>query len=365
MRLIVQVVFLCVFVLAASAVNENQLAAAHDEDLDGDGLGDAFEQALLDRFLPRFHLSRGECAEKPALFAPGEEEPRVLAMDGVIYGQAFPVRSGEEEWIELHYYHLWAKDCGRWGHPLDAEHVSTLLGAPSLHSPPSAWRALYWYAAAHEDTVCDVSHGARAELLGAEDRGARIWVSKAKHASYLAHERCKFGCGGDECKDPREMAVPRVVNLGEPGRPLNGSLFVSSARWPLAEKLGSDFTDAVRRQLASAPANRIVSINQALPPVRATILAGEETLSGASTGARHTDNALKAGSEATDNALNTGHKATGNALAAGRDATGRALVRAFRATRRFVTGTEPERERASGVPGAQDAGGQPAEPGNP
>lgn len=310
---------------APSAVNRA-------EDLDGDTLPDAFEQALLERFLPRFFVSRDECAGLPAELASHEPEPRVLAANGAIYGQAFPVSGADGQWIELHYFHLWAKDCGRWGHPLDAEHVSALLAtpenaAPQAETPAEDWRALYWYAAAHEDTVCDVSHGAHAQALGAERHGAKVWISRAKHASYLSQRRCKFGCGGDECKKPAEITVQRVINLGERGRPLNGAHFVSSVRWPLEQKLGSDFTEAVRQQLAAASKKKIVAVNSALPPVRATILAGEEILSGAGTGKRHTDGALKTGTEATGNALKTGHEATGNALG-----------RAFRATERFLTG---------------------------
>ncbi|MBK7926500.1 MAG: hypothetical protein IPJ98_03140 [Bryobacterales bacterium] len=60
-------------------------------DLDRDSLDDATEQALLEEFLPRFYLSKGECDLAPAEFDPRSAEPRLLARNGVIYGQAFPV----------------------------------------------------------------------------------------------------------------------------------------------------------------------------------------------------------------------------------------------------------------------------------
>ncbi|MCC6265208.1 MAG: hypothetical protein IT169_16660 [Bryobacterales bacterium] len=335
--------------VALPAIGQPEIAASAAQgssaDLDLDTLPDAFEQALLERFLPRFFVSRNECAELPAEFAADEPEPRAVAANGAIYGQAFPLSGAEGVSVELHYFHLWTTDCGRWGHPLDAEHVSVLLTAPQGDAPPSAtpveeWRARYWYAAAHEDTVCDVSHGAHAQALGAERHGAKIWISRAKHASYLSRERCKFGCGGDECKKPKEIDVPRVINLGEKGRPLNGARFTASSRWPLEQKLGSDFNAAVRQQLAGASPKKIVAVNSALPPVRATILAGEEILSGAGTGKRHTDEALKTGTDATGNALKTGHEATAGALKTSQEATGNALGRAFRATKRFLTGRE-------------------------
>lgn len=349
MRPIAWLAFVCLLALPISAQPESPIPTAVQPpdslDLDGDTLPDAFEQALLERFLPRFFVSRNECAELPAEFAAHEPEPRALAANGVIYGQAFPVTAGGESRLELHYFHLWAKDCGRWGHPLDVEHVSALLAAPETDAPAAEtaateWRALYWYAAAHEDTVCDVSHGAHAKALGAERQGAKVFVSRAKHASYLSRERCKFGCGGDECKKPEEIGVPRVINLGEKGRPLNGAIFVSSARWPMERKLGSDFTAAALQQLSAASPKDIVAVNSGLPPVRATILAGEEILSGAGTGMRHTDGALQNGAAATDNALNTSHEATGNALKSGYRATENAVGRAFRATGRFLTGAK-------------------------
>ncbi|MCC7342363.1 MAG: hypothetical protein IT170_14875 [Bryobacterales bacterium] len=367
MRLFAWLALLLLIALPAIGQPETAASAAVDSsaDLDLDTLPDAFEQALLERFLPRFFVSRNECAELPAEFAPNEPDPRATAANGTIYGQAFPVSGADGTRIELHYFHLWAADCGRWGHPLDAEHVSALLAATQGDVSPSAtpmegWRALYWYAAAHEDTVCDVSHGAHAQALDAESRGAKVWISRAKHASYLSHERCKFGCGGDECKKPKEIVVPRVINLGEKGYPLNGARFAASSRWPLEQKLGSDFNAAVRQQLAGASPKKIVAVNSALPPVRATILAGEEILSGAGTGKRHTDEALKTGTGATGNALKTGHEATSGALKTSQEATGSALGRAFRATKRFLTGRESPPASTRAEVSAEGANGTPA-----
>jgi hypothetical protein len=284
------------------------------EDADGDGLSDALEQALLERFLPRFHVTQGECAGLPAFFAPGEGTPRVLAADGAIYGQAFPLPRPEGPRIELHYFHLWEKDCGRLSHPLDVEGVSVLLAAEDGEAQASGWRALYWYAAAHEETVCDVSHGAHATALHAVEQGAEVFISRAKHASYLSRQRCKLGCGGDSCKPSHEMRVARVLNLGQPGHPLHGADFIGSAAWPLARKMEPDFTETVIQQLAGASPKKIVAVNSALPPVRATIYAGEEILSGTGTGKRHTGSAVKTGKSATESAVGKAFRATGRFL---------------------------------------------------
>ena len=83
-------------------------------DGDGDGLDDSFEQAILHRFTPVFHIAESDCAVLPSEFRAGTSEPSPLAPNGVIYGQVFPrhFTSGEDPFLEVHFYHLWARDCG-------------------------------------------------------------------------------------------------------------------------------------------------------------------------------------------------------------------------------------------------------------
>ena len=97
-------------------------------DSDHDGLADRQEMSLLAQFEPRFLISRDDCSSQPAEFTAFAEKPIVVADNGTIYGQAFP-RPGHAEQVELHYYDLWRRDCGKRGHELDAEHVSAVLSA--------------------------------------------------------------------------------------------------------------------------------------------------------------------------------------------------------------------------------------------
>jgi hypothetical protein len=212
-------------------------------DGDHDGLPDAFEQDLLKRFAPSFMIPAGDCAGSPAEFVAGSPEPRVLAANGTVYGQVFPSQMPAERgtFIEVHFYHLWARDCGRNGHPLDVEHVSGLLHASDANDPPERWMALFWYASAHQDTLCDTASGARAATLNATVKGPTVWISRGKHASFLNSELCTRGCGADTCDGVAPLTADRIVNLGEPGKPLNGAVWVSSKRWTLAEKMQPDF----------------------------------------------------------------------------------------------------------------------------
>jgi hypothetical protein len=283
-------------------------------DADHDGLDDGFEQALLERFRPQLMVSRSDCDDRPARFAPGLATPTIAAKDGSLYAEALPVmRPGDgRAYVELHYFHLWSRDCGQKGHPLDAEHISALVVADRSSSAIDEWRAGYWYAAAHQDTVCDASHGARARELLAETQGPAVWISRGKHASFLSPELCAWGCGGDRCTDNVPLAPGRVINLGERGAPLNGASWTAAPDWPLGEKLAPDFTDAVIARIERAKAGEIVPINDALSPFKAFVLGTGATASG-----------LARGRDETGNAFGTAFRAIGRAFrAVGRALTG-------------------------------------------
>jgi hypothetical protein len=246
--------------------------AAAKPDLDRDGLPDQLEQALLDRFAPELILAAGECDLAPAEMTPGFKDPVALARNGVIYGQAFRKNART---IELHYFHLWTRDCGRAGHALDAEHVSALLEAPRPDAPAKRWQARYWYAAGHQGTVCDSSSGARAAALNATTHGPRVWIAAGKHASYLDAAACAGGCGADRCSSDGARWKPRrIVNLGERETPLNGARWIASRRWNLASKLGTDFPDSLCASLDASPG--ITRLWPALGPAQSILMLGGE-----------------------------------------------------------------------------------------
>ncbi len=202
-------------------------------------MSDALEQALLVQFRPTFFVGQQDCSNIPAEFRPGVLKPEPETENGTIYGQVFPSKTsvGALPIAEIHYYHLWRRDCGAHGHPLDTEHVSVLVRASDSHLATATWKALYWYSAAHENTVCDVSQIARASTLHAEDHGAQVWISPGKHASYLNEILCQGGCGADKCANMVALAPGKLINLGEVRQPMNGSLFIASTAWPLAAKM--------------------------------------------------------------------------------------------------------------------------------
>lgn len=298
------------------------LIASGPADLDRDGIDDVLEQALLERFRPTLMLSASECDGRPSEFQSGHKDPAKPVRNGTIYGQVFPAGI----FVEIHYYHLWAKDCGFGSHPLDVEHVAVLVRPPASGSSEDGYVAQYWFAAGHEGTPCSAAHGARAADLAAETSGASIWVSHGKHASFLSQNACgSLGCGGDRCEVMAAMPAGKLVNIGEPGVPLNGAIWTASARWGLQGKMATEFTPEVLARLSSAPPREVVFIHPGLIPAKAVILGGNHTLGAVGAGGKHTGSAVGTGSRHTKGALGTSAEKTGSALKKATRATGRFL----------------------------------------
>jgi hypothetical protein len=311
---------------------------AIEVDTDHDGLSDVQEQMLLERFVPRFQVSGKDCAVKPALFREGVGRPTVVERDGTIYGQVTPrgqvtppgqvtprkSAKGGDAVVEVHFYDLWSVDCGRLGHSLDAEHVSVLLRAKTLESPVEDWRAVYWFAAAHEGTVCDASEVAAAKALDAEKQGATVWLSAGKHGAFLSEAICTQGCGGDRCREMSPLEVKRVINLGEPGAAMHGAVWAGSSAWSLAAKMQSDFSAAAIARLEQG-GGVPVEMNGAHGSVKGTIYVANSVANGVGTSGTNTADALNTADGKTESALTKSAKATGGALKKSTKAVGRFL----------------------------------------
>jgi hypothetical protein len=286
-------------------------------DSDQDGMSDALEQALLVQFRPTFMVGRQDCSNIPSEFRAAALEPEPETENGTIYGQVFPSRTavGALPTAEIHYYHLWRRDCGAHGHSLDTEHVSVLVRASNSHLANATWKALYWYSAAHENTVCDVSQIARASTLHAEDHGAEVWISPGKHASYLNEMLCQGGCGADKCTNMVALAPGKLINLGEVGQPMNGSLFISSTAWPLAGKMANtNFPAGPVARLNQLPNSDIAWFNAGGHPAQGVIAVSSSTEQAIARSGQNTTSAISVAGDSTSSALSTSGDSTGNAL---------------------------------------------------
>jgi hypothetical protein len=286
-------------------------------DSDGDGISNELEQSLLTQFAPTFMIGKKDCSDVPSEFRPGDATPVVAAENSTIYGQVFWAKSStrKQPVAEIHFYHLWRVDCGPHGHALDTEHVSALVQASEGDLDAATWRATFWYAAAHENTVCDVSQIARASTLQAEDHGAKVWVSPGKHASYLNETLCRRGCGADKCEVMTTLGPGKLINLGEIGHPMNRSLFIASSRWPLAQKMEStNFPASAIARVDVLPETDIAWFNPGRHPAQGVIAVSDTTGEAIANSGRNTTDAISTAGDSTDSAISVAGDSTQNAL---------------------------------------------------
>jgi len=328
-RLLVTTVLCCFAgIVSAKADARQEPIKAELLDTDRDGLSDQLEQALLEQFEPSFLVGKNDCSNVPSEFLRNIERPTVEREDGTIYGQAFVAKASTAgaSMVEMHFYHLWKTDCGEHGHALDTEHVAALVRHLDDGSAFGHWEAVYWYAGAHEDTICDVSQIARASTLGAVDHGAKIWISPGKHASYLNESLCRGGCGADRCEAMVPLTTARVVNLGEIGHPMNGSLFISSSAWPLAAKMtATHFPAGPIARLDAMPANDIAWFHAGKHPAQGVIAVSGTTGVAIVTSGEETTDAIGVAGDSTGDALGKTYRNTKHALGQSIRSVGKAL----------------------------------------
>ena len=182
--------------------------------------------------------------------------------------------------------------------------MAVLVRAADAHDPAGNWKAVYWYAAAHENTVCDVSQIARASTLGAEDHGAQVWISPGKHASYLNETLCDRGCGADRCEKMTPLDARGPINLGEPGRAMSGSMFIASAAWPLREKMSaSNFPAEAVARVQAVPVTDIAWFHAGRHPVQGIIARSGRTEETLAKSGRSTTSAISVAGGSTGDAL--------------------------------------------------------------
>jgi hypothetical protein len=106
-----------------------------------------------------------------------------------------------------------------------------------------------------------------------------------------------------------------IINLGEVDHPMNGSVFTSSAQWPLAEKMASsNFPPGRTARLEQLPDSDIAWFNVGKHPVQPVIAAGGATEKAIGSGGHNTTAALATAGSSTDTAVSVAGGSTGNAL---------------------------------------------------
>ena len=115
----------------------------------------------------------------------------------------------------------------------------------------------------------------------------------------------------------------RIINLGERAAPLNGAYWITSSRWNLGSKLGSDFS--VELLAALDKSANVTLIWPALRPAQSVLMAGSEL-----------GVALAESGRRTGKALRLADAGTTEALAISLERTERALKRSAASVARFL-----------------------------
>jgi hypothetical protein len=198
------------------------------DDLDQDGLADAWEDVVIDRFRPLLRLDEDESLVGDASFVIAN-----VARVAPVSMSPLRVRA----FIMLGYTKDYGS-CGFTAHNGDSERVALDLPATAGGGPGDV-TAAGAYTAAHESTASDHSmkfEGPDLAQLTYEDdvaTGEPRWVvfpSQDKHATYASVDICENisvipcfdeDCAPDGAANPLEYDVlPPFVNAGEEAHPL-------------------------------------------------------------------------------------------------------------------------------------------------
>jgi hypothetical protein len=235
-------------VFAALLLTGVLASPAWADDGDGDGLDDAFEDAVAANFFPYVWFDSGEDCTDPATGSGA----------GTAVARVRP-HPGDAGRIAVSYAILYRRDCGDWwggGHNGDVEPF-TLTLAPN----PACQYGFGAYAlrtTAHEGTAfehVDQSMLGNAcdwgRLAGGSPQVARIYSAENKHGNYAALGTCEDGAlGNDHCSESftRDFTV---VNAGEDNArrvdELSAYQFPGEFAWtaqPFSGSLGSGGGDA-------------------------------------------------------------------------------------------------------------------------
>jgi len=184
-------------------------------DLDGDGLDDAYEAKVASDYLPFMSLD------------PTDGCPR-----SVTVFRLYPHPDAKTTRLHLIVDTLFENDCGASGHVGDNE-VFALTIDPSKPAPEGI---LAVRAISHQGTACEAvtncgSCGGYDKCTTGTRNGKAypvVFYSKNKHGSYMSEGKCDNACFfTNYCVLAPTPTEPKLVNAGEPGKPLVTDLTVA------------------------------------------------------------------------------------------------------------------------------------------
>jgi hypothetical protein len=122
------------------------------------------------------------------------------------------------------------------------------------------------------------------------------------------------------------LAPGKLINLGEPGHPMNGSHFIASSTWPLGNKMArTNFPAAPVARLDQLQDTDIALFNPGRHPAQGIIAISSST-----------EQAIAGGGQSTTTAISTAGDSTGDAVSTAGDSTGNALQKSYHHTKRAL-----------------------------
>jgi hypothetical protein len=201
-----------------------EIDGAPCEDVDADGVTDAWEDIALDRLRPLQRLDEAE----PLV----DDDTAVLAN----VGRVVQVEDRFRLFVMLGYSQDYGS-CGLTAHAGDSERVALDL-EPWVDAGPGGVRVVGAYTAAHENTATDhgrvfTGNDLQELTYDIDDETAEprwvVFPSSAKHGTYASVEICEAisqvpcldeDCGPDGVDDPAAFdRLPAIVNAGEEAAP--------------------------------------------------------------------------------------------------------------------------------------------------
>jgi len=110
------------------------------------------------------------------------------------------------------------------------------------------------------------------------------------------------------------IKISKLVNIGEPGTPMNGILWTQWSGWPLEAKMGTDFPEEVLAKLDAADMSEMIPVNDSRSSVKTTILVGTSSAGAIIVTNNKTGAALSSTSDAVIKSLDKSKDGTGNFL---------------------------------------------------
>jgi hypothetical protein len=242
-----------VFSLALPLLSSRPAAA---QDLDADGLPDAFETALAQHFFPILNLHCGTYRSMPladkrqlyGLDVPGYTNSSAGRLPFVAhpYGTGSTGDCGEaNQCIEIRYGIAWNWDLGDdfagGAHRGDSETYAILVARKDTDgndwgvswdvakNDVNQWRIMKEFMSAHWTATGD-SSSYRSHGNYGNTTYQKVWCAEGKHGMYPSQNACNNGGAfdGDDCSDNRcdiiTEVFQKVQNVGESWAPLNQAI---------------------------------------------------------------------------------------------------------------------------------------------